>query len=148
MKRAALTVLAYVVATFAVQAISHFVLNAEHYAQLEYLRKEPIIPLGILSMLVQGGVIAYLYPRLKDAGRSIAHAVVFAWLIGAVLVSYIAFGEAGKYAVPSIGSWLAVELSAGFAQFTLFGVLLGLVHRRSAPRRSFHFHARSLTKGD
>jgi len=120
-----------VVATFAVQATSHFALNAEHYAALAHLRKDPIIPMGVLSMLIQGSVLAYLYPRLRDAGRSMGHAVVFAWLMGAFLLSYIALGEAGKYSVPSVASWLVVEVSAGFVQFTLFGILLGLIHRRA-----------------
>ncbi len=131
MLRAVLTVAVYVVATFAVQATSHFVVNVEHYAQLTYARKDPILPFGVVSMLVQGSVMAFLYPRLEGAGKSILHAVTFAWLMGAFLVSYIALGEAGKYAVPSVGAWLAVESAAGLAQFTLFGLLLGLIHRRA-----------------
>jgi hypothetical protein len=116
MQRAALTVLAYIVATFAVQAASHFGINAEHYAQLSYLRAEPVIAMGVGAMLIQGGVIAWLYPRVADAGQSTWHAVRFAWLMGGFLVSYIALGEAGKYAVPAVGSWLAVEVVAGFFQ--------------------------------
>jgi hypothetical protein len=132
MQRAALTVLAYIAATFAVQATSHFGINAEHYAQLGYLRAEPIVPMGLASMLIQGSVMAWLYPRLEGAGRSLWHGVRFAWLMGAFLVSYIALAEAGKYAVPAIGPWLVVETVAGFFQFTLFGLALGLVHRRAA----------------
>jgi hypothetical protein len=131
MKRAVLTVVAYVVATFAIQATSHFVVNVEHYAQISYARKDPIIPMGVLSMLIQGGVMAFLYSRLEGAGKSFLHAVTFAWLMGAFLVSYIALGEAGKYAVPSVSAWLAVEVGAGLAQFTLFGLLLGLIYRRA-----------------
>jgi hypothetical protein len=129
MQRAILTVLAYVIATFAVQATSHFGINAEHYAQLPNLRPEPIVPMGITAMLVQGLVMAWLYPRLDGAGSSIWHALRFAWVMGAFLVSYIALGESGKYLVPSIASWLAVETIAGFCQFTLFGLMLGLLHR-------------------
>lgn len=131
MQRGALTIVAYIVATFAVQATSHFGINAEHYARLGYLRTEPIVLMGLASMLVQGSVMAWLYPRLEGAGRSVWHAIRFAWLMGAFLVSYIGLAEAGKYAVPAIGLWLAVETVAGFLQFTLFGLLLGLLHRRA-----------------
>ncbi len=134
MQRAALTVVAYIAATFAVQATSHFGINAEHYARLGYLRAEPIVPMGFASMIVQGLVMAWLYPRLEGAGRSLWHALRFAWLMGAFLVSYIALAEAGKYAVPAIGPWIAVEVVAGFLQYTLFGLLLGLIHRRAAQR--------------
>src|SRR5712692_3681435 len=44
-----LSVVAYIVATFAVQATSHFLINAGHYASVTYMRKDPIFALGILS---------------------------------------------------------------------------------------------------
>ena len=61
-------------------------------------------------------------------------AVVFAWLVGGILVSYEALAEAAKYSVPGIGSWIAVELGAGVVQFTLYGALLGWVHRARVPQ--------------
>jgi len=57
----------------------------------------------------------------------------FAWLVGSILVSYEALAEAAKYGVPSVASWIAVEVAAGFVQFTFYGVLLGLVHRGRDP---------------
>jgi len=48
-------------------------------------------------------------------------------------VSYEALAEAAKYGVPSVASWIAVEVAAGFVQFTFYGVLLGLVHRGRDP---------------
>jgi hypothetical protein len=134
MRKHVLAVLVYVVATFATQAVSHFGVNAAHYAAVTYLRAQPLFALGILSMLIQGSIIAYLYAQVPGAGRSIGHAILFAWLVGGILVSYEAFAEAGKYSVPSVGSWIAVEVVAGFVQFTLFGVLLSWVHRARAPQ--------------
>ncbi len=72
--------------------------------------------------------------RWTGHGRSIGHAVFFAWLVGGILVSYAALAEAGKYSVPAVGSWIAVEVGAGFVQFTLYGALLGWVHRVRAPQ--------------
>ncbi len=63
-------------------------------------------------------------------------AVRFAWLVGAFLVSYIALGEAAKYNVPSIPSWIAVEVGVGFVQFTLAGLFLGLAHRAAEKNSS------------
>jgi len=42
-------------------------------------------------------------------------------------VSYIALAEAAKYTVPSVSRWIAVEALAGAVQFTVWGLLLGLV---------------------
>ena len=133
MRKHFLAVLAYVVATFATQAVSHFGVNAAHYAAVTYLRAQPIFALGVLSMLIQGTIMSYLYAQLPRSGRSIGHAVLFAWLVGSILVSYEALAEAAKYGVPSVASWIAVEVAAGFVQFTFYGVLLGLVHRGRDP---------------
>ena len=121
---------AYLVATFATQALSHFVLNVEHYAAVTFMRAEPIFALGIATMVIQGAIVSYLYSRMSAPRRSIGHAVGFSWLVGSVLVSYIALAEPSKYAVPNVASWVAVELLAGLLQFTAFGVLLGFVYRR------------------
>jgi hypothetical protein len=128
----ALTVAAYVAATFGVQGASHFGVNAAHYAGVDMMRADPVIPLGITSMLIQGVTFAVLFPRFRDPARPVLSAVWFSWAIGGFLASYIALGEAGKYDVPSIPAWIAVEAVAAFAQFTVFGVLLGLVHRERA----------------
>jgi hypothetical protein len=42
--------------------------------------------------------------------------------------------EVGKYAIPSVTSWIVVEASAAFVQYTLFGIWLGLIHRAGAAR--------------
>jgi hypothetical protein len=131
MKKHVLAVLAYIAATFITQATSHFVVNAGHYASAAHLRPEPIFPLGVLSMLIQGSIFSYLYSRL--ARRSVFAALRFAWLVGGILLSYIALAEAAKYSVPAIGSWIAVEALAGFVQFTFYGALLGFVYRERAP---------------
>ncbi|HEX9579529.1 MAG TPA: hypothetical protein VF970_00350 [Gemmatimonadales bacterium] len=128
----ALTVLAYVVTTFAVQGGSHFAVNADHYAAISIMRPEPIIPMGLVSMAVQGLLFALLFPSFNRQGSTARNALVFSWALGAFLASYIALAEAGKYAVPSISSWVAVEASVALVQYTVFGILLGLVHRRSA----------------
>ncbi len=132
MKKHLLAVLAFVAATFVTEALSHFVINAEHYATVTYLRREPIFALGVLAMLIQGSVLSYLYGRIVGSGDTIKSAVKFAWLVGGFLLSYIALAEAAKYSVPAVIPWIAVEAVVGFAQFTFYGVLLGLVYRERA----------------
>lgn len=127
-----LTVLAYVVATFGVQATSHFAINADHYRTITFLRDPPVFAFGILSMVIQGTVFALLFPAFGGGRPTLRRSLLFAWALGAFLASYIVLGESGKYAVPSVAAWIRVELLAAVAQFTLFGVLLWLVHRRSS----------------
>lgn len=127
-----LTVLAYVLATFGVQGASHFAINADHYAAISIMRPDPVIPMGVGSMLIQGTIIVLLFPTFNTGASTIRNALVFSWTIGGFLASYIVLGEAGKYAIPSISSWILVEGSTAVVQFTIFGLLLGLVHRKPA----------------
>jgi hypothetical protein len=141
-RTAILTVLAYAAATFGVQGVSHFAINADHYAAIPIMRAEPILPLGLTSMVVQGLVFAWLFPRFNRGPHPIRNGVVFSCTLGAFLGSYIVLAEAGKYAIPALGSWIAVEGAATAVQFVVFGMLLGLIHRRqaalgAAPTRAF-----------
>jgi hypothetical protein len=129
----AVTVLAYMATTFAVQGGSHFALNAEHYAAIPVMRAEPIVAMGLTSMVIQGLIFAWLYPTFAAGMSTIRKGITFSWALGAFLASYIVLGEAGKYTIPSIPSWIAVEGSAAFVQYTVFGAWLGLIHRAAAP---------------
>lgn len=131
----ALTVLAYVIVTFGVQGASHFAVFADHFAAIPIMRAEPVIAMGVGSMLIQGTIFALLFPTFQRASNVVWDGVKFSWALGGFLASYIVLGEAGKYSIPSITSWIAVEGSVAFVQYTVFGVLLGLIHRRSAAAR-------------
>ncbi|MGQ0534032.1 MAG: hypothetical protein ACT4OF_15275 [Caulobacteraceae bacterium] len=130
MLRHAVSVVAYIVATVATQAVSHFWINAAHYAAVPYIKPEPIFALGIASMVIQGAVLSYVYANSRFGENGLKGALLLAWLLGDFLVSYIGLAEAAKYAVPSVASWIAVEVLTGAAQFTLAGLLLWLAHNR------------------
>lgn len=130
MKRHLLSVLGYVFATFATQATSHFVINAEHYAAVAHIKSEPIIALGFLSMLIQGAALSFVYSNSRFAAWGIKGALQLSWVFGAFLVSYIALAEAGKYSVPDVASWIVTEGIVGAMQFSLVGLFLGWSHRQ------------------
>ncbi|MFK7846626.1 MAG: hypothetical protein AB8G77_15100 [Rhodothermales bacterium] len=131
LKSIGLTILAFMVASFGVQALSHFVINVSHYAGISIMRTEPIIPLGILAMVVQGAILGILFQRIQMNGSVMRNALMFSLMMGLFLAIYIAVVEPSKYIVPSIGAWVLVEGIASTVQFGLFGVLLGLIHRKS-----------------
>ena len=129
-----LAVLAFVLATFAVQATSHFAINTEHYAAIPLMRKNTIMELGFLTMLLQGAVLAYFYPIFYRSGSPILRGLKYGLLMGLFLGSYIALTEPAKFAAPSIGEWIAVEGLASLIQFSMYGVLVGLIHGRASRR--------------
>lgn len=130
MKQHILSTLAYMVATFAVQATSHFAVNRGHYAAVSFMRPEPIFALGIFSMVLQGGILSYLYALCARQSSDWKSGLRFGLLAGVFFVSYPALAEPAKYQVPSVGHWMAVESIVGLIQFAVFGVLVGWIHSR------------------
>ena len=128
MKQHALSVLAFVAVTFAVQAMSHFVVNTWHYTSVSFVRADPIFPMGFLAMIIQGSALTYLYVRMQQTGRAARDGLKFGLIAGAFFVSFQALVEPARYVVPSIPAWIAVEGLAGLVQFSIYGVLLGLIH--------------------
>ena len=115
----------YLLASFLVQFFSHFVINTDHYASISFMRTEPLMYLGLLTMLVQGIVLTLIYLRWANGDFSIKQGLAFAWLMCLFFVSYPALVEADKYNVQNISAWITVEGVAGVVQFSLFGLLLG-----------------------
>ncbi len=130
MKKHLLSILAFMVVSFAAQGLSHFVINAEHFAAIPFMRPDPIIPLGLLVMIIQGATISIALHRWRGGAATLSDGVLIAAAFGTFLVSYIAIVEPSKYAVPSPVDWILVEATTGLAQFAVFGVLLGLIHRK------------------
>ena len=120
---------AYVAASFVVQALSHFVFAADHFAAVPFMRPEPIMAMGVGTMLVQGALLTGVFGRFGRAETLARDAIAYALAMGAFLGAYIAIVEPAKYAVPSIGSWIMVEGLAALVQFILFGLGLRLVFR-------------------
>lgn len=131
MRNYILTALAYIVPTMILGLVWHLVLFPDLYHRLEiYNRSEPIIPLGFASMIVQGAVIAYLYPLFARSGSSIARAVTFSLTMGIFLFSVSTLANAAKINVASIPQWLAIQSAFHLIQFLVAGVLIGLVYRK------------------
>jgi hypothetical protein len=128
-----LTVIGYVVITFVVQGSSHLAINQAHYAEIPFTRADPIIPLALAALLIQGSVMSYIHTRLTDG--TLAGALRTSWLLGAFLLSYIALAQPGDFQAPSILSWTLTEAWVSAIQFTLIGIMLWFVHGRFGAAR-------------
>ena len=129
MKRTVLTVLAFLIVSFAVQGTSHFVINVEHYQAIPFTRDAAILPMGLSVMIVQGLIVSFVMLQLWPNGARYRDSLAVAGCFGLFLASYIALAEPAKYAAPSISAWVATESLASFTQFLVFGVLLAVIHR-------------------
>jgi len=126
-----LTVLAYLVPTMILGMVWHFVWFSALYESFGiYNRKDPIIPLGFGSMLLQGLIIAYLYPYYAREQHSIARSLKFSLIMGFFLFTVSTLANAAKIEVTSMTNWLAVQFFFHLLVSTVAGVLIGLVYRR------------------
>jgi len=130
MKKIIIGTLIFILVSFIVQALSHFVINVAHFASISFMRSEPIMTLGIFTMIIQGVVLSYFYRFYKHIDSDWKTGLKYGLLIGAFFVSYIALVEPSKYQVPNITNWILVESIAGLIQFSLFGILLGIAYHK------------------
>jgi len=134
-KKFVLAIVAYIVVTFAVAASWHLVFFKDLYDQLAiFTRKEPLIPLGIVSIVTQALILAYLYPVIYKGGSPSREGLKFGLLIGALMASVAVFAEAGKQNVSSLTTWLVFETVYYLLQFGVLGVIIGLIYGRSIRR--------------
>jgi hypothetical protein len=131
MRRGVLAVLAYLVPTFFTGFVWHLVLFHSLYQRLEIYRPDPLIPLGIGSMLVQGVLFAWAYPRLfSTAPNAWSRSALLAGLgFGALSWSFTTLAVAAKHPMTSLPGYLAVETGYTLLQFSLVAPLLALAWR-------------------
>ncbi len=126
-----LTALAYIVPTMFLGYVWHLIIFKDLYDSLGiYNRTEPIIPLGFFSMIMQGIIIAYLYPYYSKDKSTITKAVVFSLTLGLFLFSVSTLANGAKIEVTSMSKWLLIQVAFHLLQFIVAGVLIGLVNRQ------------------
>jgi len=118
---------AYLVPTMILGMVWHFVWFDQLYDDLGiYNRKDPIIPLGFGSMLIQACILAYLYPYYAGSQNTIRKSLTFSLIMGLFLFSVSTLANAAKIEVTSMSSWLAIQAIFHLIQFSVAGVLIGL----------------------
>jgi hypothetical protein len=129
-----LAVLAYLVPSFALGFVWHLVLFERYYAALAMYRSDIIIPFGLLSMLIQAAVFAWIYEQAfaqRNApllSRGLAYGA-----LGAVLSwSFTTLAVAAKNVMTSVPDYLIIETAFTAVQWMMVGPLTALAFGRSS----------------
>jgi len=132
MKKIGLFVIAYFVITMAWAYPWHIVWFHDLYqAWGAITREHPIMPLGVAAILVQGGVIGYLYPLWnKGVGNPILQGIKFNLIIGLMTYTAMGFATAAKIQVEPVSEFLIYHTIFQFIQFTMTGAALGWIFRK------------------
>lgn len=138
MKTYVLLVLGYVVPTFALGLVWHLVLFKEDYDALRVFRHDISVPLGLFTIIVQGLVLAYLYPLTYRGGPALREGARFGAMVGIIFWSIQALAAAAKHHMDSVPVFLALETGFFVLMFAVVGPLMGLIHAKAteASRRS------------
>ncbi len=133
-RKMGLAALGYTVITFILGFTWHLVLFKEVYETFGvYNRREPIIPMGLASMVIQGIVLAVLYGQQarKNTAHPFSSAVKFNLLMGLFFVSGTVLALAAKAEIAHLGAWFGYNLAFSLIQFLLSGLVFGFVFRGS-----------------
>lgn len=130
-KKITLATISYVVLSMAIAFPWHLIWFHDLYLKIGAVtRPEPIIPLGMLSMLIQGVVIAYIYPFWYRGGNPIVQGVKFSLIVGLLVYTVMGFATAAKMNIEPVSTFLIYHTIFQFLQFTITGAALGLIYGR------------------
>lgn len=130
--RLALAAVSYVLLTFLIAGTWHLVVFKSLYDRLAiFTRPEPIIPLGVASMILQAAVFSYLYPRYTRGQNPARDGLTFGLAGGIFLGSYAVLADGAKLQVSSLSTWLALEGIYYLIQFPVVGLAFGLIYGKS-----------------
>jgi hypothetical protein len=135
MNRLILGALGYAVPTFALGYVWHLVLFQRTYEALAIYRSDIVIPFGLVAILIQGTIYAWLYEK-AFAARGDAfwpQALGYAALGAALSWSYTTLAVGAKHIMASVPDYLLIETGFTVVQWLMVGPLTALALRR--PRR-------------
>ena len=126
-----LAVFAYLLPTFITGFVWHLVVFHDVYIELNLYRPDPIIPFGLASMIVQGLIFAWAYPRLFDtaSGAWTSSAVRAGLIYAALSWSFTTIAVAAKFPMTSISEYVLIETLFTIVQFALVAPLMALAWR-------------------
>jgi hypothetical protein len=126
-----LGVAAYLVPTFPIAFVWHLVLFEPRYQALHIYRADPIIPLGLASMIIQAAVFSWLFPRVFAGNRDsiLKDGLLYGLGVGLLSWSFTTLAVAAKHPMASISDYVFLETTFTILQFVVVGPLIALAHR-------------------
>jgi hypothetical protein len=126
-----LGIAAYLLPTFPVAYVWHLVLFAPAYEALGIYRPDPIIPFGLASMVIQGVIFSWAYPRLFPRRRSaiLAPGLTYGFALAALSWSFTTLAVAAKNPMTSIPLYVQLETGFTLLQFVVVGPLIAWAYR-------------------
>ena len=120
---------AYVVIVFPLAVGWHLGLYKEKYEAFGYFEGEPKVLLGLATIVIQGVVLAWIYPMFRSGKAGFSRAFQFAGLMGLFLWTTHVLAFVAKNTTPDPTGFFIMETGYLIMQFASFGLALGLIYR-------------------
>lgn len=134
-KKFSLAAVGFVVVSFALAVPWHLVWFHDKYHALgAFTRGEPIMPFGVLAMILQGIVFSYFYPlfyKHKGGGHPVYRGIQFSLFLGLTVWTVMVLATAAKFNIEPVIDFVLLGTTFQFLQFVLVGVTIGLVYGRN-----------------
>jgi hypothetical protein len=129
-----LAVAAYLLPSFPLGFFWHMTIFRAQYERLEVYRPAILIPLGLLSMITQALLFAWVYPRLFSTAHDawLESAMGFAGLFGVLAWTLAVLPAAAKYRMNAVKPFLVLETAFTAVQFLVVSPLIALAWRAPA----------------
>ena len=123
---------AYLLPTFPIAFVWHLVLFEQKYHALRIYRDEPVIALGLASMVIQGAVFSWLFPRVfpRPSGSFLRDGLLYGLGIGLLSWSFTTLALAAKNVMTSVPDYLLLETAFTILQFVVVGPMIALAWRK------------------
>lgn len=126
--------LAYSLGTFALAVVWHILLFEPQYLAFGYFEGEPNFALGLLSIVIQGLVLSYLYPLVALPGEGVARGLRYSLVAGLFFWTSHVLAFTAKQSTPGVLAFALMESFYLLLQFGLYGALIGPIYQRLSGR--------------
>lgn len=121
--------LAYILPTFPLGYLWHLKFFHAHYQRLGVYREDMIIPLGLLSMLIQAIIYSYIYSRMFAGLPVIEGALKFAAIAFPLSLSFMVLATAAKHQMTSPSGYIRIESCFVLVHYLVVSPLIAYVYR-------------------
>ena len=129
MTKIILSGLGYIMIVFPLALGWHLGLFNKQYEAFGYFVGEPNIAVGLATILIQGAVLAIIYPLFHTGSTGFIRAFQFAGLMGLFFWTSHVLAFVAKQNVPNVTGFIAMETVYLILHFGLFALALGLIYR-------------------
>ncbi len=129
MKQILLVAAGYIVIVFPLALIWHLGLFKEKYHSFGYFSGEPNIPVGLMTIAIQGLALACIYPYFHTGSGGFVRSFQFVSLIGVFFWTSHVLALVAKQNVPNAPAFIVMETGYLVMQFAFTALLLGAVYR-------------------